>query len=160
MKKNRRKLLKGLAIGSAWSAPVVSSVMLPVHAQTSNSGDIAQDGVIIASSLLANNPDDPQRALTIFNSLGELISDADGCCDGNVVTQTPALPAGTYRVAICSDGPQAMNVIVTTEAGSIAIDTNTFTQNTCPGVVVATVTLPGGTIVAGDATEDCSNCDD
>ena len=31
----RRELLKGLAVGSVWAAPVVSSIVLPVHAQTS-----------------------------------------------------------------------------------------------------------------------------
>ncbi len=35
MNKNKRELLKGLAVGSAWVTPVVSSVVLPVHAETS-----------------------------------------------------------------------------------------------------------------------------
>ena len=39
--KDRRELLKGLAVGSAWATPVVSSVVLPVHAATT--------GVIIIS---------------------------------------------------------------------------------------------------------------
>ena len=33
--KDRRELLKGLAVGSAWATPVVSSMVLPVHAETS-----------------------------------------------------------------------------------------------------------------------------
>jgi hypothetical protein len=33
--KDRRELLKGLAVGSVWATPVVSSVVLPVHAATS-----------------------------------------------------------------------------------------------------------------------------
>ena len=32
--KDRRELLKGLAVGSVWAAPVVSSVVLPVHGAT------------------------------------------------------------------------------------------------------------------------------
>ena len=32
--KDRRELLKGLAVGSVWATPVVSSVVLPVHAET------------------------------------------------------------------------------------------------------------------------------
>ena len=32
--KDRRELLKGLAIGSAWATPVVSSVMIPAHGAT------------------------------------------------------------------------------------------------------------------------------
>ena len=35
MNKNKRELLKGLAIGSVWATPVVTSVVLPVHAGTS-----------------------------------------------------------------------------------------------------------------------------
>ena len=34
MNKNKREILKGLAIGSVWATPVVSSVVLPVHAST------------------------------------------------------------------------------------------------------------------------------
>ena len=32
--KDRRELLKGLVVGSVWATPVVSSVVLPVHAET------------------------------------------------------------------------------------------------------------------------------
>jgi hypothetical protein len=39
--KDRRELLKGLAVGSAWATPVVSSVVLPVHAETSGSSGCA-----------------------------------------------------------------------------------------------------------------------
>ena len=35
MEKNKRDILKSLAVGAAWSTPVVSSVVLPVHANTS-----------------------------------------------------------------------------------------------------------------------------
>ena len=34
--KDRRELLKGLAVGSVWATPVVASVVLPVHATTSS----------------------------------------------------------------------------------------------------------------------------
>ena len=40
MKKDKRDVLKGLAVGSVWSTPVVSSVILPTHAGTT-SGDSA-----------------------------------------------------------------------------------------------------------------------
>ena len=36
MNKNKRDVLKGLAVGSVWAAPVVSSVILPAHAKTSD----------------------------------------------------------------------------------------------------------------------------
>ena len=35
MNKNKRDVLKGLAVGSVWATPVVSSVVLPLHAATS-----------------------------------------------------------------------------------------------------------------------------
>ena len=40
--KDRRNLLKGIAVGSAWATPVVSSVVLPVHAETSCAGGCFQ----------------------------------------------------------------------------------------------------------------------
>ena len=47
--KDRRELLKGLAVGSVWATPVVSSVMLPAHAATSCdfSGDYNEGGQTI-----------------------------------------------------------------------------------------------------------------
>ena len=33
--KDRRELLKGLAVSTAWATPVVTSVMLPAHARSS-----------------------------------------------------------------------------------------------------------------------------
>ena len=36
MNKNKRDVLKGLAVGSVWATPVVTSVVLPVHATTSS----------------------------------------------------------------------------------------------------------------------------
>lgn len=47
MNKNKRDVLKGLAVGSVWATPVVSSVVLPVHAQTSG---CLYSGVAIASN--------------------------------------------------------------------------------------------------------------
>ncbi len=32
---NRRKIIKGIGLGTAWTAPVITAVNLPVHAQTS-----------------------------------------------------------------------------------------------------------------------------
>lgn len=34
--KDRRNLIRGLAVGSVWATPVVSSVVLPVHAEATN----------------------------------------------------------------------------------------------------------------------------
>ena len=45
--KDRRELLKGLAVGSVWATPVVSSVVLPVHADTSGCGGIEPGCTII-----------------------------------------------------------------------------------------------------------------
>ena len=35
MMKNRRELIKGIGLGSVWSTPVIQSIVLPAHAQTS-----------------------------------------------------------------------------------------------------------------------------
>ena len=39
--KDRRELLKGLAVGTAWSAPVVQSIMIPAHGATT-CGELTQ----------------------------------------------------------------------------------------------------------------------
>ncbi len=44
LKQKRRAILKSLGIGSVWSTPVVSSVVLPAHASTSNSGEFLSAG--------------------------------------------------------------------------------------------------------------------
>ena len=43
MNKNKRDVLKGLAVGSVWATPVVSSVILPVHAATTGEIIIGAD---------------------------------------------------------------------------------------------------------------------
>lgn len=44
--KDRRSLLKGLAISSVWSVPVVSSIVLPAHGDTSLPCLIAGDATL------------------------------------------------------------------------------------------------------------------
>lgn len=41
----RREILKGAAIGSAWTAPVIQSVLIPAHAATTDSGGEPGGGV-------------------------------------------------------------------------------------------------------------------
>ncbi|MEM7561793.1 MAG: hypothetical protein AAF353_01955 [Pseudomonadota bacterium] len=59
--KDRRALLKDLAVGTAWVAPVISSVVLPVHAQTTQSNarilsvQIFTDG--FGEEILGNPPE-------------------------------------------------------------------------------------------------------
>ena len=45
--KDRRELLKGLAVGSVWATPVVSGVVLPVHANTSGGGSASCSGATL-----------------------------------------------------------------------------------------------------------------
>jgi len=51
MNKNKRNILKGLAIGSVWTTPVISSVILPAHAETSQI--VVSDGVYWGLSIAA-----------------------------------------------------------------------------------------------------------
>ncbi len=50
----RRSILKTIGIGSAWSTPIVSSVMLPAHAATTD--DVAVDNTVNEEYTLAGGP--------------------------------------------------------------------------------------------------------
>ena len=42
--KDRRELLKGLAVGSVWATPVVSSIIIPAHGATTCGEPVPFDG--------------------------------------------------------------------------------------------------------------------
>ncbi|WP_189398575.1 hypothetical protein [Arenicella chitinivorans] len=52
---SRRSLLKGVGLGSVWSTPIVSSILLPAHAQTS-AAICATDSTV--GGPLSGNPSD------------------------------------------------------------------------------------------------------
>ena len=65
MKKDKRDVLKGLAVGSVWATPAVSSVMLPAHAalsvcctdretsQSSEDIEIVFDGTVCSTRIFS-----------------------------------------------------------------------------------------------------------
>ena len=86
-KTDRRKALKAFAVGSVWTAPVVSSVVLPVHAATSlvcTSDPITID-LDVSDDFAIND-----RVLINFD--GEICSlvqqPGDLCIDGGCVPDT------------------------------------------------------------------------
>lgn len=166
----RRRILKSIAAGGsavlagktlpqAWYQPVVESVILPAHAQTSACGDAT---FIRVTSPVAQNGGTLRFILITDDSDNVL---ARCCCgDGSdIVIEATSLPAGVYRVFGDSDGDLDHTVHVTTECG-----TTTATAPTDAGdcnFLIATVTLPAGTVeqengqqVGGEKCGPFSNC--
>ena len=67
MNKNKRDVLKGLAVGSVWATPVVSSVMLPAHAITS--GAIYSATGLLHNGTTQNSIDSHSLIADLTNSL-------------------------------------------------------------------------------------------
>ena len=86
--KDRRELLKGLAVGSVWATPVVSSVVLPVHASTSCSG-----GCFDAGNRGLRLEWDPEAGLVTF------WFDSTDCTDGEMAGSTKAVIADSAAEA-------------------------------------------------------------
>lgn len=148
--KSRRKLLKSIAAGSgvivagkslpeSWSRPVVDSVMLPAHAQTSCTTD-----TITVTSLSSDNIF--SRFVVIVDSSDTLVA---SCNDINGETATASgLAPGTYRVLGDSEGPRTHIITVATSCTSETF-TETTTANQCT-TLIATVSIPDGTITPGN----------
>lgn len=145
----RRKLLKSIAAGSgaiisgkslpdSWSRPVVDSILLPAHAQTSACAD-----TIIASSLDSNNAF--ARYVIIVDASDNVIS---SCGEGGGIATASSLAPGIYRVFGDSDGPESHVISVETNCTS-ATFTETTTANQCK-TLIATVSIPDGTITPGN----------
>ena len=86
--KDRRDLLKGLAVSTAWATPVVSSVVLPVHAATS---------CAIGEGCLGPTINDP---VYYFDWPGGEGGQLDvvfhfGSCDGDIPGEAAVALAGT-----------------------------------------------------------------
>ena len=88
--KDRRELLKGLAVGSVWATPVVSSVVLPAHANTTTKPPppAGLTGIFITT-----------EAITVDTSAGQVPLAVAVCSNivNNVATVTGA--AGSVPVS-------------------------------------------------------------
>lgn len=144
---SRRDLLKSFALGGGvvvvargvpdtWLKPVVESVVLPAHAQTS-----ACASSITATSLESDNPF--PRIVVIVDSATE---DVMASCEGGSVMASD-LPPGEYWVLADSIAEAEHTVTISTECSS---ETLTYTTDnlTCT-VLFATVSIPAGTITPG-----------
>lgn len=146
---SRRKLLKSIAAGSgavvagkslpeSWSRPLVDSVMLPAHAQTSCTTD-----TITATSLDSDN--DFARYVIIIDSSDNILASCGGV--GETVTASGLAP-GNYRVLADSEGTESHIITVATGCTSSTL-TETTDNNQCK-TLIATVSIPDGTISPGN----------
>lgn len=134
----RRNALKslGVILPAAWATPLVESVILPAHAQTS-----------ICDSITARSEfdDENQRAIGIFdedlNRLGGV------CCDSPLEVTVGSLPPGTYIVsmAIDDDEPTPTTLTVTTCTDSCVVTRDiSGGDEDGSGNAMVEVTLPSG----------------
>jgi hypothetical protein len=134
----KRAVLKALAVagaGAVWHRPIVNSIVLPAHAQTSDGTAMS----IVASSLDADNPF--SRFILIVDDSDSVLANC-GASGGTATAEN--LAAGTYRVFADSQGPQNHQVDITAGSNSLTVTVPTDI-GTC-NFLVATVSLPSGVI--------------
>ncbi len=149
MQDKRRELLKALTLGggavaatqlpSTWSKPVVDSVMIPAHAQTTG----CFNNITVSSLDQDNNF---PRYIIVVDSNGNVIG---GCgTDGDMVIQLSGLPDGTYRIFGDSVGPESHTITVSANCATETFVVQT-TDNECH-TLIATVVIPGDEITPGN----------
>ncbi|MFZ0487491.1 MAG: hypothetical protein WAL83_10865 [Arenicellales bacterium] len=150
---SRRNILKAIGAGGAvvagkslprsWRKPIVDSVVLPVHAQTS-----CGPGTTIRARSPFGENDSTERYIIIADESDNVL--ARCCCGGrsDIVIEAGCLPPGTYYVFGDSDSSihSALNHIVeiTTSAGTFTVSAPTYAHS-C-NLLIATVILPAGTV--------------
>lgn len=134
---NKRQTLKLALAGSAilaWQKPIIQSVVLPAHAQTSFAADS-----ITVSSLDADNPF--ARYILIVDSSDSVLANCGA--SGGVATAT-GLEAGTYRIFADSNGVREQIIDIAAGSSSRRLTVQTATGD-CD-FLVATIELPSGLI--------------
>ena len=103
MKPRKRELLKGMALGAAWTTPVVQSITSPAHAQASQCS-ITVEGSVTGTTTyqiliwICPVTDDTGDCYVYRTSFG------DGSSSDSA---TQDLPPGTYYAGYFSAGPSA-----------------------------------------------------
>jgi hypothetical protein len=145
---SKRRSIKTLAVGltsatslAVWHRPIINSIILPAHAQTSGSATN-----IIASSSDANNPF--SRFVLIVDSSDTVLAN---CGASGGIASASGLAAGTYRFFADSNGPQTQIIEVTAGDSTRRITVST-TTGTC-NFLIATIDLPSGNITAANGEQ-------
>ncbi len=160
MKKNRRNLLKALTAGGgaatlsqlpkSWKKPVVDSVVLPSHAQTTGCSETgssetgcSETGTVRVESRASDI--DTARYVVLTDSSDTVLARCyhTGGDGGDVVIEVECLPSGTYHVFGSDSGTNHV-MHVTTASGTTTVSANTG-FGSCDKLV-ATISLPDGTV--------------
>ena len=145
MNQKKRNVLKGLALGTAWITPVVTSVTIPAHARTSLC-TITVSGSIVGTTVY-------QTVLWIADEEPSFPDDyyvyrEDSGVGSSSDSETMALPPGTYWVGWYSSGPST---------------NNSYTVSCCEeseGVTDQPSSVCGGHVVVINPDGTCSVSDD
>ena len=107
MNKNKRELLKGLAMGSAWATPVVSGVILPAHGSTSC------DGTVTASVILQNSSGSWDWEIRVATNGGFVsVYESDSGVGAVNIDIERVLPANTTTVGILANQSDGNNNVI------------------------------------------------
>ena len=129
-------LIGGSVIGAVWHKPLISSVLLPAHAQTS-----VMSTSIEVRSLDVDNPF--ARYILVVDSSDNVLANCGA--SGGTATVT-GLAAGEYRVFSDSNGSQNQRITIITDAQTSELTIPTDTGS-CD-FLVATISLPSGSITS------------
>lgn len=163
----RRKLLKSIAAGSgaiaagnslpeSWSHPVVDTVMLPGHAQTSlvcGTLPLGNPGEISATMTY---PTAQQTGLALLASDGTTI-DFPIVYDGSPISiSASGLPDDLYYLiaGVILGTPLPVQVTLVTEGGTQVFNTSVPNAPSFPAdfTLIAEITIPGGSCPGGSGT--------
>lgn len=162
-RQSRRRTLKSIVAGGvvystqsipeSWLTPVVKSVVLPAHAQTSPCGG--------ASFIRVNSPatenDDFLRVIAVLDAADNVLARCGNGGTEDIIIEASSLASGTYRVVGGSIDDLEHTVRITTECGTTTATAPT--GESCNNLI-ATVSLPEGNVENenGQATSGGSMC--
>ena len=129
--KDRRDLLKRLMVGSAWAAPAVSSVVLPVHAQTT--GEPCTD-ICITVSVSSGNTGGGGGGLDFLDSLCNTLGSPSTGCDpegcSNEQCFENLLPGASYFIQGSGGASGGSEFTVTVQCCEDEFTIGPYTTNT------------------------------
>ena len=124
MNKNKRGLLKGLALGSAWSAPVVTAITLPPHAQ-STPCEVAAGCYVYDCSLVSSN--ESGDCSFFWLGVGQVGKDSqDNLIFGYDTATCSGSQAGSHVYVLARTREEA-EVLINTQIKYVPPDTPFFT---------------------------------
>ena len=154
----RRELIKKIAFGASWTTPVVQSIVLPAHAQTS-----ATTTAEPTTTIAPTTTPEPVLAVSCMMTIGQCEINQGFDTSVDLVATVTSNPTGgtisgiTVTADITFNGnPLATGISATTDAGGVATFPQQVVVSDPGGPLVATVSIPSGaTTTCNEVTTGC-----